>query len=127
MIPILPIRQDINNGTLSFLRAMPQKDSTSNGDSSFAMARHNYSKMVLPTTNQPKNVEKKWIGGNRDASQVIANNRIIETSVSTLNAGKKPLSFTTTKDTNTARQALNRVRAGGAIVPLKVTGNTKFL
>jgi hypothetical protein len=127
MIPILPIRQDINNGTLSSLRAMPQKDSTSNGDSSFAMARRNYTKMVLPTMNQSQNLQKKWIGGNRDASRVTANNRIFETSVATLNAGQKPLSFTTTKDTNTARQALNRVRAGGAIVPSKVTGNAKFL
>jgi hypothetical protein len=127
MIPIFPIRQDINNGTLSFLRAMPQKDRTSDGDSTFAMARRDYSKMALPVANQSQNLKKKWIGGNRDASQVTANNRIFETSISSLNSDKKPLSFTTTNDTNTARQALNRVRAGGAMVPSKVTGYPKIL
>ena len=113
---------NINNGVLSSQKAMPQKDSTSNNDSTFAMDRHSYIES-LPSnavTNQMK-LTKKWTGGNRDASQIIANRRINETGVGSLNAAKTPLSFTTVVPINTVRDARHRVRSGGASVPAKVT------
>ena len=39
-----------NNGTLSSKRAMPQKDITSDGTSTFAMNRHNYMESYSTTS-----------------------------------------------------------------------------
>jgi len=111
------VRTQINNGTLSSLKAMPQKDSTSDGTSSFAMGRKNYYEtLVTPPTNEVWK-QKKFIGGNRDASSVVARRKAVEIGVGTMNAGTQPLSFTTVKDINVTNNALRRVRAGGAYVP----------
>ena len=111
------VRTEINNGTLSSLKAMPQKDSTSDGTSSFAMGRKNYYEtLATPPTNEVLK-QKKFIGGNRDASSVVARRKAVEIGVGTMNAGTQPLSFTTVKDINVTNNALRRVRAGGAYVP----------
>ena len=62
-------------------------------------------------------LQKKWIGGNRDASSMIARKKMVNTS----NMSTGPQSFVNVVDPNTARQALIRTRAGGARVPLKVS------
>jgi hypothetical protein len=104
----------MNNGTLSAIKAMPQKDSTSDGTSDFAMSRKTYYETY---TSAAALRQKKFIGGNRDASSVVARRRTTEVGVGTLNAANKPLSFTTTRDINVTNNALRRVRAGGAYVP----------
>ena len=107
----------INNGTLYSLKAMPQKDITSDGTSSFAMGRKNYYETY---TEAPTNAiwkQKKFIGGNQDASSVVARRRATEIGVGTMNAGAKAMSFTTVKDINVRNNALRRVRSGGAYVP----------
>ena len=112
---------DIKNGTLNGIRAMPQKDLTSDGEHSFAMDRSQYI-YTLPRTAPSVSVklQKKWFG-NRDASQVTTNRRVSEIGVGSLNSKNAPMSFTTQKEVNTVDDALRRVRAGGAVVPPKVT------
>ena len=105
---------NINNGTLSAVKAMPQKDITSDGNSSFAMDRQYYVDTGNPAPN------KKWYG-NRDASQIATNRRVREIGLGSLNSKKALTSFTTYKSVNTVQDALTRVRAGGAVVPPKVT------
>jgi hypothetical protein len=111
---------NINNGVLQALRAMPQKDSTSDGTSNFEMSRLNYGAL---STTRP-NIHKKWMG-NRDASQVTTNRRVSEVGVGSLNANRVPISYTTFKDINTTADALTRVRAGGAVAPAKKGANRK--
>ena len=138
---------DINNGQLTAIKAMPQKDSTSDGNSTFSADRHAYMKTytnspaittnprghfgmnafgsgsrILPTVfdgNQTV-AQKKWTG-NRDASEITRRNRVNNVGVGSLNAQRKPMCFETHSNINTTRDALRRVRAGGATVPKKVT------
>jgi hypothetical protein len=133
---------DINNGKLSAIKAMPQKDSTSDGDSTFSVDRRAYVKTytnnltnkanppghfgmgnhIRPTVfdgNQTA-AQKKW-SGNRDASEVVRRQRVNSVGVGSLNAQNQPMCFQTHSNINTTRDALRRVRAGGATVPKKVT------
>jgi len=107
--------QTMNNNRLSSEKAMPLKDSTSSGDSNFSSARHQY------IESSQVSAQKKWIGGNRDASDRIRNLRVNAIGVGSLNASKEPMSFTSSTSMNTVREAKKRVRNGGATVPAKVT------
>jgi hypothetical protein len=145
-----PIINNINNGQLNAIRAMPQKDSTSDGDSTFEMSRGIYTRTLpnnptnTPTTHTTynwqarRNVQqttslptgessnyingKKWYG-NRDASQVTTNRRTTQVGVGSLNANNQTMGFATHGDANTTRDALRRVRAGGAVAPAKKGAN----
>ena len=112
----------LNNGTLSSLKAMPQKDLSSDGASSFAMARRQYTE-VYPVIDQSVNKQKKFIGGNRDASSVVARRRAAEVGVGSLNANKVPTSMTGVRDINDTTSALRRARSGGMYVPPKKTNH----
>ena len=105
--------QNINNNQLSSQKAMPLKDSTTTGDSDFSIPRHQY----IESFNTAPG--KKWIGGNRDASDRIRNLRTNTIGLGSLNANKVPSSFTSSSSTNTIREAKKRVRSGGASVPAK--------
>jgi hypothetical protein len=116
----------LNNGTLSSKRAMPQKDITSDGTSTFAINRHNYMESYSTTTmTTSEKLKKKWFG-NRDASQVAANRRVDQIANGSLNSAGVSSSFTTTSDNNTERQAIRRMRSGGAVVPAKVRNSPVF-
>ena len=109
----------INNGRLSAIKCMPQKDLTSDGTDGFAMDRNTYVN-TLQTASVPLNVQtNKKFFGNRDASEVIRNRRVTEVGLGTLNANNIPTSFTNTTSTNSVRDAITRVRAGGAVAPAK--------
>ena len=108
--------QNINNNVLNSRKSMPLKDSTTTGDSDFSIPRHQY----IETVNSVRIPEKKWIGGNRDASQVIQNRRMNSVGLGSLNSNRVANSFTTSIPTNTVRQAKHRVRSGGSSVPAKV-------
>jgi len=111
--------RDINNGMLTAVKAMPQKDSTSDGTSDFEMSRMNYVRTLPAISNTAsQNLQKKWMG-NRDASSVIEQRRWGAVGVGSLNAANQPFSYTTFKDINTTSDALTRVRAGGAVAPPK--------
>jgi hypothetical protein len=109
----------MNNGTLYSIKAMPQKDSTSDGTTNFANSRRVYAETINATPSNEVWKQKKFIGGNRDASSVVARRRAAEVGVGTLNASAGALSFTTTRDVNVTNNALRRVRAGGAYVPFQ--------
>lgn len=112
--------QNNNNAVLHTIKAMPRKDSTSDGTGYFSNARHEYCETVsTPNTVQEK-LQKKWYG-NRDASQIISNRRVHEIGVGSLNANKNPMAFMNKNDTNSRVDALARVRGGGYVVPPKVT------
>jgi hypothetical protein len=123
MFRYLVTPQNINNGVLIGQKAMPQKDITSDGDSSFELGRQTYINThpsTAPTVQQLQ--QKKWYG-NRDASQVTANRRTNQIGVGSLNASNGQIGFTTYKDVNTVSNALTRVRAGGAVAPAKKAAN----
>jgi hypothetical protein len=107
--------KDTNNAVLSGVNAMPQKDITSDGTSTFAGARHEYFQTVPNTVG----ANKRWFG-NRDASQVAANRRVREIGVGSMNASNGPMAFVAKNDRNSRIDALARVRGGGAVVPPKV-------
>jgi hypothetical protein len=141
---------NINNGALTAIKAMPQKDSTSDGNSTFELARTTYNKQnqYIPLTQQiqqnhnhynshsnPNQVSRtssdivtskagKWFG-NRDASQIIANKRNSAVGKGSVLSTYQdaPLTFTTYKDINTTNDAIRRVRAGGAVAPPKKGAN----
>ena len=145
MIALFPIRTQLNNGILSGNRAMPQKNITSNNDSNFSNSRHAYIEshfeQTLPLVKkdnhtvlgqkglsinhvyagQASTVQKKWIGGNRDASDIISKRRINSVGSGSLNASGNSMAFNTISDNNTERQAYHRVRSGGSAVPAKCT------
>ena len=64
---------DMNNGVLKSIHAMPQKDSTSTGDSTFSIDRRNYMDSHQPPLTEltkdgfdpPSTTSKIWIHGNR--------------------------------------------------------------
>lgn len=77
--------------------------------------------LTLPTYDKKTN--KKWIGGNRDSSSVVYNNKI-----NTLQDFNKK-SIGKTKNPNVAYsqyQALTKNRGGGYVVPPKVTQKYLF-
>ncbi len=110
--------QPHNNAVLSGVKSMPIKDSTSDGNSGFSGARHEYAETVT-TISQPVPLNKKWFGS-RDASDVASRRRVHEIGVGSLNAGKGNMSFMTKTGDNTRKEALARVRGGGYMVPPKV-------
>lgn len=114
--------QNINNGTLNSKGAMPQKDSTSNGDSHFSIPRREY---VESHSELPAGNNKKWYGGmaNTDSSRVTHNRRVAEIANGTLNANNAPISFTTNRDVNVVREARHRMRSSGSVVPAKARHN----
>ena len=140
-----PILNDVNNGQLNSKNAMPQKDTTSDGSADFSRNRRNFWRFLGNPLQTPSTLnittvanqsvdgkprlaqlganinQKKWGNTNRDASQIAAKNRVLSVGQGSLNAAGSPLSFTTTRSINTARDALVRCRAGGYCVPKKVT------
>jgi hypothetical protein len=140
------IKTEINNGLLKSQNAMPQKDSTSDGQNSFSMDRQAYvnswtnypanTKVKLPTEGIDRRrglptvfdgthsaVQKKW-KSNRDASEVVRKNRVLSVGLGTLNNSGQALSFESHANANTVNNALNRVRGGGAVAPVKKAFNT---
>ena len=126
MIPQLqithtPAYQTIMNGICVSQNGMPQKDSTSDGDSSFAMGRQDYKKMYSNGENKV-NGNKKWYG-NRDASQVATNRRITEIGRGSFNPEGSKMCFQTKNDINVRRNALIRTRSSGYVTTPKVRAN----
>ena len=113
--------QDINNKELAFPKAMPLKDSTSDGTSSFGMGRRTYLNMFsnLQTTNAQKDA-KKWFGGsNRDASAITEKRRNSEMGKGTMNLEENGLSFCKGDDYNYVNRRIRYTRSAGAAVPPK--------
>jgi hypothetical protein len=112
----LPVRTNINNGTLYFRKSMPQKDLTSDGGSTNMMGRRTYEEITNGTHSIALDKQKKFIGGNRDASSVVAR-RKANSFKGMQDAAAN--SNTTVRDINDSSSALRRVRAGGYVPPIK--------
>jgi hypothetical protein len=110
--------QNLNNGILKNTNAMPMKDSTSDNTSTFAMSRFNYISSFTAQSSK-QNPQKKWIGGNRDASQTVEKRRIGAIGLGSMNAVNTPNSYVSNSSKNTVNDALRRVRGGGAVAPPK--------
>ena len=120
-----PILTGLNNGILTGTQVMPAKDGVSDGNSLFSLSRRSFMR-VMPLTTETNAVqqEKKWYG-NKDASQVTANARVSQVGIGTLGSTQ---AFKSSTETNSVRQALNRVRGGGrAVTPMKKTLSTQIL
>jgi hypothetical protein len=112
----------LNNNTLTGVKSMPLKDGSSNNDASFALGRKLHtSRMLFTNSNTTTKLTKKW-SYNRDASSVIARRKAGSMGASLNKTGGK-ISFTSPNDHNTVDRALQRVRAGGAVVPKKSANN----
>ena len=110
----------LNNGLLTGVNAMPSKDFTSDPNSSFASDRKAYSNLISIVNTHPEQyVQKKWIGGSRDASDIAYRKRIAATG-SSLNPTGGNIAFTSKTEKNTRIEALNRCRNKGNCVPPKV-------
>jgi len=135
-----PILNDINNAKSTARMAMPIKDITSDGTASFELNRKLFIKSYINPLTNPNTAgnatigrsalglnsnqvvingpavaqQKKWIGGNRDASQTAMRRRVQQSGKVIANVNKQPVSFVSDKDNNVTRQALSRVRGGGA-------------
>jgi len=141
----IPIIQGINNNILNFKNAMPLKNLTSNNEQSSEIDRKLFNKAFQSNVNYSLNqtgnsviqrespaiqhgyvvdgaktaLQKKWIGGNRDASQTTLRRRMNTTGQAIQKSG--PVSFNSGNDNNPRIDALARVRGSGSRVPLKVT------
>jgi len=114
-----PIINDIQNRILTANKAMPLKNANACNDGDFAMSRQTY--MNTPLTAATTKSNKKKFFCNRDASDVAARRRNVETGKGTVNLSNKPLAFSSTRDINCQQRALTRVRnGGGPVVPPKV-------
>ncbi len=73
--------------------------------------------MSSPITHNSNN--KKWIGGNRDASQIAIQQRVNRIGIRFSNTNNNVTYFNNSKEINTVSDALTRVRAGGEVAPPK--------
>lgn len=117
---LFPIRNQLNNGILNSQKAMPLKDNNANGDSNYSLVRHRYIESVGATHTVSEWKQKKFMG-NRDSSSVTEKRKMNELGVGALNASKIPMTLANTTEKNTRIDAITRVRAGGYVVPNKVT------
>jgi surface protein len=104
--PAINIIKNINNSVLTYTNSMPMKDSTSDGTSTFSIGRM----MHVNNVSQNSHPHKKWIGGNRDASQIIKNQSISAIGNGTMNATNVQNSFVSNTSKNVVKSALSRVR-----------------
>jgi hypothetical protein len=150
-----PVLQTANNGLIpgNVVRAMPMKTAGSNNDAEFEMDRAQFDRAYQPPVDYTQNlqekgtdqikrqspgirsgflldgpktaIQKKWIGGNRDASSTLLRRKMNNTGAILNTTG--PQSFKNPNDNNPRIDALARVRGGGARVPLKVSNRPVFV
>lgn len=110
-------RNNLNNGQLSGLRAMPLKSGVSDSAASFSSDRRAYAETLHYQTEI--GLKKKWQGGARDASEVARQRRVRSVGES-LNPEGGEISFQSNTERNTRIDAITRCRAGGASTCKKV-------
>lgn len=114
---------NLNNGTLRGVKAMPLKDLNSDADSSFAADRRAYENILATDNTHPEQYnQKKWIGGSRDASDVAYRRRVAAAGAS-MNPSGGAFSFTSKTEKNTVINALNRCRNQGKCAPPKIAAS----
>tara|TARA_B100001173_G_C16016619_1_gene560002 strand:- start:2298 stop:2669 length:372 start_codon:yes stop_codon:yes gene_type:complete len=114
-----PILQNINNAELNAQKAMPLKDSTTDGSSRFSMGRM----MFAHGKDLKEPNHKKWYGSSADTNRRAKTGHLynrLNYPTTVFNTEGKPTSFTTNNSINVQRQAVQRTRSGGSSVPAKV-------
>jgi hypothetical protein len=116
-----PSSSNNRNGILSSSYAMPFKEDNADGQNSFSMGRQVYYETTRANESFTPQImqQKKWIGGNRDASQRTTDARTNAIGLGSMNPNGGPTSFKNIADNNTERNARQRARSGGAVAPLK--------
>lgn len=139
---MLPIRNDLNNAVLSGVDAMPIKDSTSDGSTTFSMMRRRF--LTTYTTAVPaQNNQNQRVGiSNRftsnfaaktgpskvtDNSDVVARRKAAAIGAGSMNAQGGPMSFMSSSNPSVVADARVRARYGGSAVPKKVTQKYQFM
>jgi hypothetical protein len=77
------------------------------------------------------NTNNKWIGGNRDASQISIKRRVNQIGIRYPYMNYKVKTFNNNTDKNTVNNALSHVRSGGYVSPpikslSKISGPTGY-
>lgn len=108
----------MNNASLSGAAAMPLKDLSSDNASSFAMGRRNFYETSQAVQTQIR--EKKFIGGNRDASSVAARRTAV--AIGRVNTSTNSFVSSDSVSRKDEFTAIRRVRSGGYVVK----GNYRF-
>lgn len=119
-----PTIRDTQNRILSGIKAMPLKNETADGESSFAMGRKYYTETNKTETSLTNKImlKKKYLGGNnRDASSVIDKKKFSQIGSGSVNAEGNNISFTPVNDNNLAYRSLARLRGSGHILPVKLS------
>jgi len=117
-----PLPNTIMNSILNSRSAMPMKNETSINESPFSMSRILLSKTIhshikLSNDHHIKKLKQYYGARNSDASMVTSKVNTFTQGIK--NTAGTNFSFQGTKTVNDQRQALRRVRSGGAIVPIK--------
>lgn len=118
-----PITNHImNNASLSGAAAMPLKDLSSDNTSSFAMGRRNFyeTSQAVQAVQAVQAREKKFIGGNRDASSVAARRTAV--AIGRVNTSVNSFVSSDSVSRKDEFTAIRRVRSGGYVVK----GNYRF-
>ncbi len=122
-----PIIHVLNNSITSAKNGSPLKDITSNNNMFFAMSRSKYvrTKYNLKVNENENTIkkQKQWYGNNNNSQTAKTNyvNRRVNNPQSVFNIEGKPMSNTNNYERNYVERSIQRTRAGGARVPLKVT------
>jgi len=117
-----PLPTTMMNSILNNRSAMPMKNQTSVNESPFSMSRILLSKTInshIKIANDPTVKQSKQYYGARNSDASMVTSKLNTLSQGTKNTAGTKLSFQGTKTVNDERQALRRVRSGGAVVPTK--------
>ena len=109
----------LNNAELNVANAMPLKDSTTDGSSQFSIER-----ILFARAKDLKEADnKKWYGSSADTNRRAKDRHLhhrVNYPTTVFNTEGTPTSFTTNNSINVQRQAVQRTRNAGSVVPAKV-------
>lgn len=109
-----------NNAVLSNKNASPMKSGVADNTSRFSRGRNMFTNLNNKKESQEVYLQKKWYG-NTTSSLRTDKVKYQAIGKGSMNASGTDNSFINTKDVNVTSSALRRTRAGGYVVPPKVT------
>jgi hypothetical protein len=139
---MLPVRNDLNNAVLRGVDAMPIKDSTSDGSTTFSMMRRRFLTTYTTAVPAQKNQNQRVGISNRftsnfaaktgpskvtDNSDVVARRKAAAIGAGSMNAQGGAMSFMSSSNPSVVVDACFRARYGGSAVPKKVTQKHLFM
>lgn len=109
-----------NNAVLSNKNASPMKSGVADNTSRFSRGRTMFTNLNNKNESQEVYLQKKWYGSTTSS---LRTDKVKYQAIGkgSMNASGADNSFINTKDVNVTSSALRRTRAGGYVVPPKVT------